>query len=260
MRTSQRLTQRIVFVLLFSAGNLLAADRDFVLKVQPFLKTHCDRCHGTERAEGDVRVDQLNWDLDDLGSVDDLQNILDEIVVDSMPPEGEPRPAPPALKEITEVLSKHIADAKKKHSSGGGKPVRRLTKTEYVNTLYDLLGVRVDPEELPEDGVVGNFDTDATELYTTDMHIERCLEVARDAARRFIASRDSEPGRRQLQSVSASAKKGAFAISASKVPPAGFQIARLVCWQKDPKEAKQIFFGPSRKPIFEITGKPDAPQ
>ncbi|MCM2370130.1 DUF1592 domain-containing protein [Aporhodopirellula aestuarii] len=208
-----------------------------------------------------MRVDRLSWDLDDLGSVDDLQNILDEIVIDSMPPAGEPRPGSLALKEITQLLGKHIADAKASHSSGGGKPVRRLTRTEYVNTLYDLLGVRVDPEELPEDGSVGSFDTDATELYTTDMHIERCLEVAREAARRFIASRHREPGRTQLKTErSPSAKKGAFSVTASDVPPAGFQIARLVCWQKDPKPSNQVFFGPSRQAIFEVTGTPDAPQ
>ena len=133
------------------------------LKAKPFLNEHCVRCHGPDREEGDVRVDVIKWDLDDLSGVDDLQNILDEIIVDSMPPAGEPRPGPQALEDITVVLSEHIADAKQKHSSGGGKPVRRLTKTEYVNTLYDLLGVRIDADELPEDGNVGSFDTDATE-------------------------------------------------------------------------------------------------
>ena len=193
MRRSPILFHFLVFLWMIS-GNLLAQDRDLTRKVRPFFIEHCVRCHGPEREEGGVRVDELKWGLDDLKSIDDLQNILDEIVVESMPPKDEPRPSADSLKEVSEILSKHIETARKKHSSGGGKPVRRLTKTEYVNTLYDLLGVRVNSDEMPNDGVTGSFDTLAVDLYTTDMHLETCLAVARGAAKRFIASRDMEPG------------------------------------------------------------------
>lgn len=261
-RSTLLISQILASLLLVSAADVLAVDRNFDLKVQPFLKKNCVRCHGSDREEGDVRVDKLKWDLDDLRSVDDLQNILDEIVVGSMPPKGEPRPSQQALKNITEILRKHVATAKEIHSSGGGKPVRRLTKTEYINTLYDLLGVRVDAEELPEDGNVGSFDTEATELYTTDMHLQRCLVVARDAAKRFIASRNSEPGQKKLRPTRPPrpTKKNKLAIKAAAVPPAGYQVTRLVCWLKDTQRSKPTFFGPSGNAVFEITGTSNSPQ
>ena len=120
------LLQLIVLLLPLSTETIFATDRDFTAKAQPFFKKHCLRCHGPERMEGDVQVDQLSDDLDDLGSVDALQNMLDEITVGSMPPSSEPRPSDRELKEITLALSKHITEAKAKHSAGGGKPIRRL--------------------------------------------------------------------------------------------------------------------------------------
>ena len=154
IRISKSLCLSVVLLLL-SAGSVCAADREFDSTAKPFFSKHCVQCHGPDREEGSVRVDQLTGSLDDLSSVDALQNILDVITVGSMPPTSQPRPSNQALKDITRVLGKHLADARKKHSSGGGKPIRRLTRTEYVNTLYDLLGVRVDADDLPEDRNVG---------------------------------------------------------------------------------------------------------
>ena len=222
---------------------------DFKSKIKPFLRLHCIRCHGPDREEGGMRVDEISGDLDDLNSIDNLQNILDEVTVGAMPPAGEPTPSDQALKEITRAISKHIADAKTKHSSGGGKPIRRLTRTEYVNTLYDLLGVKVDAEELPEDRNVGGFDTEALLLYTTDMHIQQSLIVAKDAAKRFIASRNLAPGRKELKGVRQryrktkvkGSRKKALLVKATDVPPAGYKIAHLVCWKTSEKTSDPVY-------------------
>ncbi len=275
MRTSKLFLRQFIVLLLLSCGsifvsseNTFSQDRDVASKVKPFFKKHCIRCHGSEREEGGVRVDQLKWDLDDLSSIDDLQNILDEITVGSMPPKSEPTPSKQALKGITLALSKHIAGAKAKHSAGGGKPIRRLTRTEYVNTLYDLLGVRVDAEDLPEDRNVGSFDTEAVLLYTTDMHIQKCLSVAQDAAKRFIASGNLAPGQNQLKKTKQRFKKKKIkgnvrrflVVGATKIPPAGFQIARIPCWKTGPNKSDPILAGPVNGTKFEVTGTARKPQ
>ena len=267
MRTPKLFLPLIVLVLL-SAGSARAMERDFISKVKPFFRLHCIRCHGPDREEGGMRVDEISGDLDDLNSIDALQNILDEITVGSMPPASEPTPSDQALKEITRAISKHIADAKAKHSSGGGKPIRRLTRTEYVNTLYDLLGVKVDVEELPEDRNVGSFDTEALLLYTTDMHIQQSLIVAKDAAKRFIASRNLAPGRKELKGVPQPYRKikvkgshrKVLIIKATDVPPAGFKTAHLSCWKTSEKTSDPVYVGPSKEIRFEITGTQRKPQ
>ena len=267
IRISKSLCLSVVLLLL-SAGSVCAADREFDSTAKPFFSKHCVQCHGPDREEGSVRVDQLTGSLDDLSSVDALQNILDVITVGSMPPASQPRPSNQALKDITRVLGKHLADARKKHSSGGGKPIRRLTRTEYVNTLYDLLGVRVDADDLPEDRNVGSFDTEALLLYTTDMHIQKTLAVAQGAARRFIASRNLKPGQKELKSVPQPYRKSKIKglnkqvvlIKAADVPPAGFKVARLSCWKTGTRASEPVYAGPTEKIRFEITGTKREPQ
>ena len=90
-------------------GNAWAMDRNFKSNVQPFFRPHCIRCHGPDREEGGVRVDKISGDLDDLNSIDALQNIFDEITVGSMPPESEPTPNDQALKNITCAISKPVS-------------------------------------------------------------------------------------------------------------------------------------------------------
>jgi len=192
-----------VGIAFFLAGALFPVgvqgqDPQFAGKVMPFFKQHCIQCHGPDKDKGGLRMDQLSADLDDLDSVEHLQNILDEITAGSMPPEEEPQPSQEELAGIIPLLTEHIKKAAQKHSSGGGKPVRRLTKIEYTNTVQDLLGVQIDAESLPDDGAVGIFDTEAQALYTTDMYFENYMEVARDAVRRFIASRSGKPGEEKL--------------------------------------------------------------
>lgn len=90
-----------LFVALLTTTSLHSQDRDFEKKVLPFLKQHCIECHGPEREEGGLRIDRLSWRVDDkdsvdLSSIDDLQNMLDEMVIGKMPPQDEPRPKPKA--------------------------------------------------------------------------------------------------------------------------------------------------------------------
>jgi len=69
--------------------------------------------------------------------------------------------------------------------NGGRRPgpgFRRLNRIEYVNTLLrDLLGVEVDIETLPADGVAGGFDNVDAGLDLSATLVERYLETA-DAA------------------------------------------------------------------------------
>ena len=61
-----RLLFPLIFLVLLFAGSAPAMDRDFKSKVRPFFRLHCIRCHGPDREEGGVRVDEISGDLDDL--------------------------------------------------------------------------------------------------------------------------------------------------------------------------------------------------
>lgn len=132
--------------------------QSLIKTMKPFLEEHCVRCHGPKRERGGLRIDLLTVDLVDFTSLDHFQNMLDEMAIESMPPEDEPQPAPKTVVRVSAALTEHIRIAKERHNSGGGKPARRLTQIEFINTVSDVLGVHILPRNLPEDGTVGSFE------------------------------------------------------------------------------------------------------
>src|SRR6185312_17278691 len=74
----------------------------------------------------------------------------------------------------------------------GRARLRRLNRTEYVNTLRDLLGAEVDPETLPEDGSAAGFDNVDAALDLSSTLLERYLDSA-DAALDAVFVKGSKP-------------------------------------------------------------------
>lgn len=68
----------------------------------------------------------------------------------------------------------------------GRVTLRRLNRVEYARTLYDLLEVEVDPATLPPDATEGGFDTIATALSVSPLHVETYARVAELAARQAM--------------------------------------------------------------------------
>lgn len=78
----------------------------------------------------------------------------------------------------------------------GDAPVRRLTATEYHNTLRDLMGTEVpDLPSLPSDAVTaGSFENEAAALAASDVHVSR-WEQGAFAAGGLVASDATVRGR-----------------------------------------------------------------
>ena len=69
----------------------------FVRHVQPFLKQHCLKCHGTEKQKGRIRLDQLKEFNPSDGHLWTL--VYEMLSAGEMPPEDEARPGPAGKKQ-----------------------------------------------------------------------------------------------------------------------------------------------------------------
>ncbi|MDP4624797.1 MAG: DUF1592 domain-containing protein [Akkermansiaceae bacterium] len=234
----------------------------FTKTVKPFLDQNCISCHGPDKEKGSLRVDFLAADLNDPYSLSHYQNIIDELTTGNMPPEEEPRPDAQELVEVLDVFTDLVKAAKERHGSGGGRPVRRLTRTEFINTVWDQMGVRTDIDGLPDDLMVGKFETNAETLFLTDMHIQSYLQKANDIVKRFIASRNMKPGMHEIPvEYSALLKESRLAADISNIPPAGYLMIRTAWWQREPKAGNQFVISPSTDAAeYEVTGTPESPQ
>ncbi|HEY3500157.1 MAG TPA: DUF1592 domain-containing protein [Polyangiaceae bacterium] len=66
-------------------------------------------------------------------------------------------------------------------------PVRRLTRTEYANSVQDLLNVDPTPaKDLPADEVTGGFDNRASILTVSPLHAEKYVFVSEELARSAV--------------------------------------------------------------------------
>jgi len=236
---------------------------DFTNKVVPYFKNHCIKCHGPDDEEGSLRVDKIIPNLDDEYTLSHLQNIIDEITVENMPPEEEPLPDSQDTIEIINILTNIEKEVKEKHTAGGGRPIRRLTRTEFSNTIKDLLGIQPqNVDELPDDLYVGNFETNAETLYLTDLHVDLYLNKSRQVIRKFIASRHDKPGKVLAETnYSPLLKRSIFGFSRQDVPNTGSLIVRTHWWVRNPAEAGQIEIGPTNSnQSHTITGTIEKPQ
>ena len=143
---------------------LVADTKTFEDHVKAFLTQHCITCHGPEKQKGKLRLDTLEPDFINNPHASAWIEVMDRINLGEMPPEEEPRPDADKLAIVSRWIASEVRGASRRAQSTGGRALlRRLTRTEYANTVRDLLQVTfVEGESpielLPPDGKLGGFD------------------------------------------------------------------------------------------------------
>lgn len=163
----------------FSADTPKAAMPDKHVAV---FEKYCFECHDSLTEEGGVNLDDLGFGLDTIESAELWQKVLNSMNSGEMPPEDEPQVSDEEKEAFLEDLSKQIVLAREALSdSGGVMTMRRLNRREYENTVFDLLGVRVDAADLPDDANSGGFDTAGNSLFFSSDQFEQYLSLAHGA-------------------------------------------------------------------------------
>ncbi len=215
-----------------------AAERDvFSRTIQPFLKTHCVRCHGRERAKAGFRVDQLPTDFHAPKAADGWKEVMDMINLGEMPPAKEPRPKPGEFEPVVGWINGKLRDAELAARNAGGRiPMRRLNRVEYANSVRDLL--HMDPkvlaplvEDLPGDGKAEGFDRLGVALFFDQTQVERTLGVAERIAAAAIVD-DKPKVKAQRYEVEQNPRikgfrsktRSRFATTLIDAGPSGFEI------------------------------------
>ena len=122
-----------------------------------FFEQHCFDCHDATEKKGGFDLDALKTNFADAENFGRWVKVHDHIESGEMPPKKKERPAAAekvaTLKWLRESL---LAADGARRGTGGRAMMRRLNRTEYENTLRDLLGLPAleVADLLPEDGRV----------------------------------------------------------------------------------------------------------
>jgi hypothetical protein len=161
-------------------------DRRLSDDVRPLLISYCFDCHTGDDAERDVRLDELTGVRATLTSDLDLHLLRDMVASADMPPKKEKQPSDHERLILTQWIDAALAyvpiDAP---IDPGWFTIHRLNRSEYRNTLRDLLGIdpaKVDlADKLPADDMGYGFDNIADVLSTSPLAIEQYLAAAEQA-------------------------------------------------------------------------------
>jgi hypothetical protein len=163
--------------------------------VTTFLKTYCVDCHGPDKQKGDRRFDKLTLPAADADTVTLLQDILDQLNLDDMPPKKSKQPTADLRKAAVDELTRVIADGRSRIISTGGQAVlRRLNRREYLNTVGDLFSLNMtmfDPTvRFPRDETVAHLDNVGDVLKTSGYLLGQYLDAADQVVEKAFATKD----------------------------------------------------------------------
>lgn len=147
-----------------------------------FLKKHCVACHGPEKMKGDVRIDQLSRDFKLGADTHHWAELIEQVNSGAMPPKKEPRPTQAEISAFVTNLDARLKEGRAVRMAARPAVTHyRLSRKEYQNTVYDLLGVRYDPAkpgELNEDTLWHGFERIGSQLSLSPSHVDRYYRAA----------------------------------------------------------------------------------
>ena len=162
------------------------AQKVFKEKVGPFVNKYCTRCHGS-RAKAGINLQSALKNPGGESASLHWKKAVANVKVHEMPPDDASKiPTDEERRQFIEWMGKIKYLAPR---DPGPFVIRRLTKTEYANTLHDLYGV--DPaiaDSLPEEVVGEGFLNSISPLQS-----ELFLGIANKVIEQVVASEDKAP-------------------------------------------------------------------
>ncbi len=160
-------------------GGVVASD--FQKDIRPILENYCFGCHD-DTAKGGVNLEALSKDAAFWLEPKTWERTLNTIRDASMPPakKAQPKAEERALLSAWLTSTLDHPDAAKVPSDIGRKPLHRLSRLEYNNTVRDLFGVDSHPADRfpPDGGGGGGFDNNASTLFVPPILMEKYLTAA----------------------------------------------------------------------------------
>ncbi len=164
-------------------GSYVTASVSFESDIRPLLDEYCFRCHGEKKQKGDVQLSSFHTKRMLIEEHKLWQEVIHQIRSEEMP-EEEPLPTPAERALLVDWLEQTLNEIDwSKVKNPGRVTMPRLTKTEYNNTMRDLLGIDIRPgDTFSEDGEgQSGFNNDRDNLFITPVQMEKYFEAAERA-------------------------------------------------------------------------------
>ena len=176
----------VVAIGLFACKSLSAAEVPG--DVRAFFEKHCTDCHDQQSKKGGLDLTTQAVDFADAPTLLRWVRLHDRVLSGEMPPQDSERPNAEEIKPVLEWLDQALsAEELQRREQNGRSVVRRMNRSEFENTLRDLLDVPwIEVRELlPDDGRADGFTKTAAALDVSPVLLAKyaeAIDTALDAA------------------------------------------------------------------------------
>jgi hypothetical protein len=150
------------------------------------VQRYCAGCHNEKVMAGGMTLSDLDlahpWQNSELA-----EKAIRKVRAGLMPPAGLPRPAATEMKAFAASLENSIDVWASAHPNPGRPALHRLNRTEYANSIRDLLALDIDPAALlPVDDMTHGFDNMSDVLTVSPSLMDGYIRAAGKISRRAI--------------------------------------------------------------------------
>src|SRR5580704_16252439 len=154
---------------------------------------YCIGCHNEKTRSGNLAIDKLDF-AHPGNSAESWEKVVRKVRAGMMPPAGIPRPDRTTLDDFATKLELALDSAAVAKSNPGTTGLHRLNRTEYANSIRDLLDLEIDPTTLlPADDSSEGFDNIADALAISPALLERYAATAAKLSRLAVGDPTISP-------------------------------------------------------------------
>ena len=248
MRNTLRRAGAVTVALAGALGTAAAAsaqtDAD-VHAVAPLAEQYCFRCHGPQTQTAGIDLATLVAERPLVRNRETWERVIEALDEGEMPPAGAPPLPPEVRRRMAAMLHRDIEEFDYSALDDPGfELMRRLTHTEYDNTVRDLFGVALNVTDRFPDELTGSsgFENSSNTLFLQPALMERYIAAAERVVElalpaeqtdvRHLASRElifvAEPGDGRSEEDAAEAVLERFLGRAYRRPASAGEVDQAV--------------------------------
>ena len=161
--------------------NSLAQDNEQAHPLVPLFEENCATCHGPTTQTAGINFSALMQETPLVKNLETWRRVIGALEVGKMPPPEAPQPSDETRAEMLTLLRQDIEEFDfSVLDNPGFELMRRLTHTEYDNTVRDLFGVELNVTERFPTELIGNsgFENSSNTLFLQSSLMERYIGAA----------------------------------------------------------------------------------
>jgi hypothetical protein len=157
--------------------------------IEALLDQSCLECHDDDTKKGNFSIESLGLGINE-GNADAWLKCLEQIERGFMPPKGKEQPTEELRNMAMLDLERRLISFETQEKNDPSQTVfRRLNRSEYFNTVRDLLKIEAgsDPtSEFPGDVRSHGFASNGEKLVTSNFLVRKYLDAAEDLVARAV--------------------------------------------------------------------------